>query len=132
MKSHRCASVVSAVGSVCTDYPDNNHVTMLQLADGPKFLMHWDHQGKQRLLRDVVTTSHRLAELPLFSDEGLASIIDRYPTSAMIVTTTGEDAAHPSELQYGAFDDHDGRSWIDMIRRGRLCLRLTNVCQHDQ
>ncbi len=103
---------------------------MSQLSTTPKYLMRWDHQSDQRLLRDVVRTTHRLNELPIFSDEGLASLIDCYPAAAMIVTTMGDNPAHPSELRHGTFADHDGRQWIDMIRRGRLCLRLTGVARH--
>lgn len=105
---------------------------MMQLAHSPKYLMHWDHQCDQRLLRDVVSTTHRLAELPVFSDEGLSELIDHYPAEAMMVMTMGHNPAHASELQYGVFDDIDGRQWIEMIRRGRLCLRLTQVAQHSQ
>ncbi len=105
---------------------------MLHIAEGPRYLMRWDHQSDQRLLRNVVSTTHRLAELPFFSDEGLASLIDCYPADAMVVTTMGHNPAHTSELQYGQFDDHDGRQWIDMIRRGRLCLRLKNVAKHNE
>jgi len=86
---------------------------MTQLATQPKYLMHWDHQSDQRLPRDGVTTTHRLPELSIFSDEGLASIIDRFPASAIVVTTMGDNPAYPSELRYGTFDDHDGRQWID-------------------
>lgn len=104
---------------------------MIQLADGPKYLLRWDHQQNQRLLRDVVSTTHRLAELPIFSDQGLASIIDRFPRDEMTVTTMGDNPAYPSELQFGNFDDHDGRAWIEMVRRGRLCLRLSKLVENS-
>jgi hypothetical protein len=131
MNDRRCANVSQWFGSVCTDYPNDAFVTMMQLADSPKYLVRWDHQCDQRLLRDIVSTNHRLSELSIFSDQGLASTIDRYPRDAMTVTTMGDNPAHSSELQYGSFNDHDGRTWIDMIRRGRLCLRLSNVVQNS-
>lgn len=98
----------------------------------PRFLLHWEHQCDQRLLRDVVRVDHRLGQLAIFSDSGLADLLDHYPKSAMIVTTMGHTPEHPSELRRGAFEQYDGRHWIEMIRRGRLCLRLTNVCRHSQ
>ncbi len=131
MKDQWCADVAFLLGSICTDCPNDALVTMIQLADGPKYLLRWDHQCDQRLLRDVVSTTHRLAELSIFSDQGLASIIDRYPRDEMTVTTMGDNPAHPSELQFGTFDDHDGRVWIDMVRRGRLCLRLSNLARNS-
>ena len=93
--------------------------------------MRWNHSSDQRIGRDVVETTHRLAELPIFSDEGLAAILDRYPREALRVNTMGNDPAHPSQLQHGKLGGYNGSELIQMIRRGRLCLRICSVATHD-
>lgn len=124
--------MASSIGSNRIDYLDDTLVSMTQLATEPNYLMHWDHQCDRPLLHNADSFTHRLPELPAFSDEGLAAILDCYPNSAMAVTTMGDNPAHPSELRYGTFGEHDGRQWIDMIRRGRLCICLSNVAKHDK
>ena len=93
--------------------------------------MRRNHSSDQRIGRDVVETTHRLAELPIFSDEGLAAILDRYPREALRVNTMGNDPAHPSQLQHGKLGGYNGSELIQMIRRGRLCLRICSVATHD-
>ncbi len=105
---------------------------MKETSKGPLYLMRWDHSCDHRLGRDVVETTHRLAELPIFSDEGLAAILDRYPREALRVTTMGDNPAHPNQLQHGKLGGYSGFDMIDMIRRGRLCLRICSVATHHQ
>jgi hypothetical protein len=105
---------------------------MNPLAETPNCLLRWDRQRHDRLLGGMVSTTHRLSELAIFSDSGLATMLDQYPATAMVVTTMGDNPAYPSELRYGAFDGFSGRDWIDMIRRGRLSLRLSDVVGQHQ
>jgi hypothetical protein len=99
---------------------------------GPRYLMRWDHSRDQRLLDDLVSTTHRLAELPTFSDEGLAEIVDRYPREAIQVSTMGKNPAYPNQLRTGLLGQHNGDALIEMVRRGRLCIRLCNVVTNSQ
>ncbi len=103
---------------------------MKEASTGPLYLMRWDHSRDQRLGRDVVQTIHRLGELPVFSDEGLAAILDRYPREALQVVTMGNNPTHPSQLQLGKLGGYSGSELIEMIRRGRLCLRVCSVATH--
>lgn len=105
---------------------------MNEPAKGPSYLMRWDHSRGQRLGRDIVQTTHRLAELPIFSDQGLADLLDHYPREAVQVSTTGTNPAHPSQLRIGQLDDLSGSELIPMIRRGRLCVRLQALREHHE
>lgn len=104
---------------------------MKELVSGPLYLMRWDHSQDQRLGRDVVETTHRLTELPEFSDAGLAAILDQYPRSALRVVTMGHNPAHPSQLQLGELGTYSGLELIEMIRHGRLSVCASNVADHD-
>lgn len=96
----------------------------------PSYLIRWDHSRDQRLGRDVVQTTHRLAELPIFSDEGLATLLDEFPRDAIEASTTGNNPAHPSQLRIGQLGDHSGAELVNMLRRGRLRLRLHRIDEH--
>lgn len=105
---------------------------MNQESCGPRYLLRWDHSRDQRLDRELLMTTHRLPELPLFTDEGLANLLDRSPRDQIEVTTMGEDPAYPNQLRYGRLGPHGGRDLIEMIRRGRLCVRIRDLVQQDE
>jgi len=105
---------------------------MSEASTGPRYLMRWDHSRDQRLGRDVWVTTHRLTELPIFSDEGLADIVDRCPREALQVSTMGDDPAYPSQARIGQLEHHCGHELIEMVRRGRLCLRIKKMVRHHE
>ncbi len=105
---------------------------MQRTYSGPRYLMRWDHTHARRLGRDVLQTPHRLAELPMFSDEGLAAILDQYPREALCVNTMGENPAHPNQLRTGLLGAHSGIELLRMVRYGRIRLRLRNIVQHHR
>ena len=107
-------------------------VIMQATSKGPRYLMRWNHSSDQRIGRDVVETTHRLGELPIFSDERLTAILDRCPRQALRVNTMGNNPAHPSHLQLGQLGGCSGSELIQMIRRGRLCVRICSVATHDE
>lgn len=109
-------------GQVCTP--------MNEASIGPRYLMRWDHSRDQRLLDDVVTTTHRLGELPQFSDQGLAEILDRYPRDAISITTMGDQPIYPNQIRCGLLGSHNGKTLIETVRRGRLRLRLCQLRRH--
>lgn len=93
--------------------------------------MRWDHSRDQGLLCDSVTTSHRLSELPVFTDAGLADLLDRYPREAIRVTTMGENPSHPNQLQVGVLGGQTGQELINLVRVGRLRIQLRDVVLHS-
>ncbi|QDT01889.1 hypothetical protein K227x_02580 [Rubripirellula lacrimiformis] len=96
----------------------------------PRYLMRWNHREELPRAGDVVTTDHRLGELSVFTDLGLASIIDRYPRSAIEITMTGTDPSHPSELQYCDPGTRSGLDLIQILRGGQLVLTLKDAHRH--
>ena len=105
---------------------------MLQNTAGPRYLMRWDHHRSQRLGQSVVDTTHRLSELTLFSDEGLAMLLDRYPRRHIHVWSTGTNPCYPNQQRYGRLGLHCGRVLVDQVRRGRLCLQLRHLSLHSR
>ncbi|TWU58241.1 hypothetical protein [Rubripirellula reticaptiva] len=95
----------------------------------PDYLMRWDHHQTPELMRDVVQTSHRLTEISLFTDEGLAALIDCYPHSMVEVTTMGNNPVYPSQLRRGELGPIGGQSLLDLVRGGRFRIVLKNTNQ---
>lgn len=91
--------------------------------------MRWDHHKPQVLMRDVVRTSHRLNEISLFTNEGLAALIDCYPPSLIEVTTMGTNPVYPSQLSRGELGHISGQSLLDVVRGGRLRVVFRNANQ---
>lgn len=74
---------------------------------------------------------HALDAHPLFSDEGLAELLDRWPRPHLYALATGED---PARLEDNALAVHDGVSGADLlaaVRKGRLWLNATHADEAD-
>lgn len=83
-----------------------------------------------RLESEVFRAQHRLAESPLFSDEGLLRIIDSHPRHLTNVSAMGQDH---TRYEWGE-GDTSGLSAADLleaVRRGRLWLNIRRVTQHQ-
>lgn len=96
----------------------------------PSYFVRWDHS---RVAKDdgiEVRAGHRLGELACFDDVGLARLIDQYPRSEIKVSSCGYEPLHSSEHRIGRLGDQDGKTLIQMLRRGRFRLTLRNVAQH--
>ncbi|TWU58754.1 hypothetical protein Poly51_15340 [Rubripirellula tenax] len=93
----------------------------------PRYLIGWDHSQPMGPVRDVVAATHRLHEISVFSDEGLATLIDGHPRSAIEITTMGDNPAYPNERRFGDLGPHDGHSLLEMVRRSRLSLVLKDI-----
>lgn len=68
--------------------------------------------------------THALHERPLFSDEGLARTLDRYPREALGVFTMGEDPVAWQTWRRGAAGDLTGDQLLEAAKAGRIWLNL--------
>lgn len=96
---------------------------------GPRYLMRWNFRQSGRIDQDVVTTHHRLGELSLFFDEGLADLIDRYPKNAIVVET-GQGVGEDRRL--GTVENASGQQVMKMLRQGNFSIILRDVAQHSR
>lgn len=93
----------------------------------PNYLLRWDFARDQFVDRDVVQTTHRLADLPLASDQGLQELLLRIPPIAFCLHTMGHDPAHPSQWQAGLLGNVGIPQMIDLIHRGRIWLTVPKI-----
>jgi hypothetical protein len=70
---------------------------------------------------------HTLAERPMFSDEGLASVLDRYPRDRLGVYTMGRDLTDTSTWRRGAAGDISGDQLLAAVKERRIWLNLRDT-----
>jgi len=74
--------------------------------------------------RAPVQLSHNLHTSDMFDDEALAAVLDRYPRDKLGVFSMGTDEENWSSWRRGQAGDLDGRSLLDIVRKGRVWLNL--------
>ena len=93
----------------------------------------------ENLSQDVASTwgqetahlQHSLAQHSLFSDDALASLIERMPQAISPINTmagTGHDATSWAYCDRSGLSGHDV---LEAIKRGRLWINLQKLEEHD-
>ena len=70
---------------------------------------------------------HTLHTRPMFTDEALIEVLDRYPRARLGVFTMGEDLVDWTSWRRGEADDLTGAQLLAAVREGRLWLNLRNA-----
>jgi hypothetical protein len=74
-----------------------------------------------------VTVGHDLHQRPLFTDEQLATLLDRYPRDRLGVFTMGDDPEAWETWRRGGAGGLDGAALLEQVKAGRLWLNLRGV-----
>ncbi len=87
----------------------------------------WNPQQALRWAREPQCLHHGWHRSPLFTDEALADLIERYPEEhyALVATSTQGDGRR--RWREGEIRGASGREVLDAIRQGGLWLNLRNV-----
>ena len=93
-------------------------------------LLDWTPDKVARFGRDILSFRHALHERPMFSDEGLASIIDRYPREKLGIFTMGEDRTDWTSWRRGSAGTLSGVQLLERVQAGRLWLNLRDTNLH--
>ncbi len=70
---------------------------------------------------------HELHERPMFSDEGLEELLDRYPRDKLGVFTMGEDPQAWQTWRKGSAGDLTGSQLLEAAQSGRIWLNLRHT-----
>jgi len=73
---------------------------------------------------------HALHERPLFSDEGLAEALHRYPRDHLGVFTMGDDPVAWRSWRRGSAEGLSGDQLLDAVKTGRVWYNLRNADKH--
>lgn len=77
-----------------------------------------------------LTFEHALHERPMFTDEGLAEALDRYPRQALGVFTMGQDPVAWDTWRRGVAGDLTGAQMLEAAKAGRIWLNLREANRH--
>lgn len=90
----------------------------------------FDPATRRAFGRAPVRIAHRLHERPLFSDDALAGVLDRYPRDRLGVFTMGHDPQDWRSWQRGRAGDLSGAQLLETVRSGRIWLNLRAANDH--
>jgi hypothetical protein len=93
--------------------------------------LEWTEDHRRGWGRQVLLAKHSLQDSPLFSDQGLAELFDRFPRNRMKVYTMGHDVTDFRSFHRGVIPDISGLELLETIKRGRLWLNLRQVDSLD-
>jgi hypothetical protein len=93
-------------------------------------LVNWKQQDFDSLEKRVLLARHSLAELPIFSDDGLASLLDEHPESALTLSTMGDDC-NRFEWFEGHRNGVSGKELLDIVKQGKLWINCRKILEYQ-
>ena len=93
-------------------------------------ILDWTPQKARAFTRANLTFQHDLHNRPLFNDEGLAALLDRYPREALGVFTMGPDPVDWQSWRRGTCGKLSGDRLLESAKAGRIWLNLRHTNDH--
>jgi hypothetical protein len=90
----------------------------------------WTADKARGFTRETLGFQHGLHERPMFTDEGLAEALDRYPRHALGVFTMGQDPVAWDTWRRGVAGDLSGAQLLEAAKAGRIWLNLREANRH--
>lgn len=90
----------------------------------PTVLQDWTAEKQRRFGSEILRFRHGLHERPMFSDDGLISILDRYPRERLGVFTMGHDLVDWRSWRRGDPGGMTGEQLFEAVHAGRIWLNL--------
>jgi hypothetical protein len=78
--------------------------------------------------RHTVKMRHRMPEMPLFSDDSLAELIETVPQDRMIMHTMEDDLSTWKSVERGGVD---GKTVLEAIKAGRIWINMVGIQDYD-
>jgi hypothetical protein len=92
-----------------------------------RILTDWDGEKAACFGKSLVVARHTLHERAMFSDAGLADLLDRYPRHAFGVHTMGTQRSDKDGFRKGLPGKLNGEQLLEAVKRGRLWINLRNA-----
>lgn len=94
-------------------------------------LTDWTEAHASGFGKRPITAHHNLHERPMFSDEGLAELLDRYPREAFnLYTMDNSREAGAETFRKGVPGNLSGEKILEAVKAGRLWINLRNANAH--
>ncbi len=95
-----------------------------------EILSDWDAQKAASFGDDLIVAHHNLHERPMFSDDGLADLLDRYPREAFGIYTMDNERRDKTSFRRGDPGNLNGEQLMQAVNQGRLWINLRNANAH--
>ncbi len=93
-------------------------------------LVNWTNKDFSTLEQGILVANHALAESGLFTDEGLAKILDSHPDSALTLSTMGE-SSNTFEWRDGDRNGVSGEQLLETVKQGHLWINCREVFEYQ-
>jgi hypothetical protein len=93
-------------------------------------LTNWDAEKAAKFGKSLIVAEHTLHTRKMFSDDGLADLLDRYPREAFGVHTMGTLRSDKDGFRKGTPGKLKGDEILEAVRKGRLWINLRNANAH--
>ena len=90
----------------------------------------WTPEKMRDFTRENLTFAHDLHTRPMFTDEGLAEVLDQYPRDRLGVFTMGHDPVAWTTWQRGSAGELSGAQLLEAAKQGRIWLNLRDTGRH--
>ena len=90
----------------------------------------WSGEKASGFGRETQRFGHCLHNRPMFNDEGLAAVLDRYPREKLGIFTMGDDPVDWRTWRRGTAECLSGDQLLDGAKTGRIWLNLRAVNDH--
>ena len=87
----------------------------------------WPADMRSRLGKEVFRATHDLHLDPMFSDTGLAELLDSYPRERLGIYRFPERAGEDADAEHGTAPDLSGAELLEAVQRGRVWFNLRAV-----
>ena len=84
----------------------------------------WPDNAKARFGKDVLAATHTHSDNPIFSDDGLAELLDRYPREDLGIWTFGDHDVGEAPAVRGGAPNATGAEIMQAVKRGNVWLNL--------
>ena len=89
--------------------------------------VYWPDNAKQVFGTEILRAQHTLEELALFSDDGLAQMLDLYPRSALEIWTFDQRRDGNRHALKGRAPNMSGEAIVEAVKQGQVWLNLRRV-----
>ena len=90
-------------------------------------ILDWTPEKAAAFGRANLQFAHDLHLRPLFSDDGLAAALDRYPRDQLGVFTMGDDPVAWRTWRRGSGEGLTGAQLLEAVKAGRIWFNLRNA-----
>ena len=94
-------------------------------------LTNWSKEDGEVFSKRLLVTEHNLHKRKMFSDDGLAELLDRYPREEFGLYTMDNSAYGTKEsFRSGLVGNLNGEEILEAVKRGLLWINLRNANHH--